>query len=123
MKKEKKNLSKISRMDFIKLFFRSLLFVVVFFLYIYNRTRGVEGFLEFLNRQPLVVFLVWLVFVIEMFLRFFPSKMESLDAKSSFISFLESGRNIHNLSFNREREQDPLPCFGFFLMESLRSFF
>lgn len=102
-------------MDFIKLFFRSLLFVVVFFLYIYNRTRGVEGFLEFLNRQPLVVFLVWLVFVIEMFLRFFPSKMESLGCQKQFHKFFRKRKEYTQPKLQSRKRTGSVALFWIFL--------
>ena len=89
MNKKRTKISKISKMHFLKLLFRSSLFLLVFVLYIMNRGQNSEGFIPFISRYPLFTFIIWLVFVIEMLIRFFPSKVESLGCQKQFDTFFK----------------------------------
>ena len=81
---KKHKMSKISVMHYSKLFFRSALFLIALALYIINRISGTGEYFGGLDKKPAILIFIWLVFVIEMILRFFPSKMESMGCQKQF---------------------------------------
>lgn len=80
----KKALSKTSSMHYAKLVFRSTLFIVALIVYIYNRIYGTGEYFGGLDKRPFILTFIWLVFVLEMVLRFFPSKIESMGCQKQF---------------------------------------
>lgn len=80
-KQRKVSLSAISIMHYWKLCFRSLLFLSVLLLYIFEKPSSVTALSAF--RWELLV--IWILFVIEMILRFFPSKQESMGCQKQFL--------------------------------------
>ena len=72
-----KKISKISALHIVKLILRSLLFVTVLVFYILDRT-------DVLKYNELLLAVVWIFFVVEMLLRFFPSKLESMGCQKQF---------------------------------------
>lgn len=70
-------LSAISLLHYIKLGLRSLLFLAVLIFYVLDKTAVLSTF------YPLPI-LIWIIFVVEMFLRFFPSKLESIGCQKQF---------------------------------------
>ena len=79
----KRKLSLISLLHYWKLFFRSALFLTALVLYIIDRINGAPLYEEVL-RRPLITTVIWLVFVVEMILRFFPSRLESMGCQKQF---------------------------------------
>ena len=77
MMKRKIKLSPISCMNYGKLVLRSVLFLLVLVFYIIGRVTELKDFYIL----PIVV---WLFFVVEMILRFFPSKLESMGCQKQF---------------------------------------
>lgn len=96
--KRRISISKISAMHYFKLAFRSLIFLVAAVEYIYARINDLQmrenGKLKFL----LVV--IWFVFALEMALRFFPSKLESMGCQKVF------ARNFRPVKIPRKRPND-----------------
>ncbi len=85
--KHKHRLSKISGLHYIKLVGRSLLLLGTLVLYIVTRVQGREFSLSFANADILsMLFLgfIWIIFAVEMILRFFPSKHESMGCQKQF---------------------------------------
>ena len=72
-----KKISKISALHIVKLILRSLLFITVLVFYILDRT-------DVLKYNELLLAVVWIFFVVEMLLRFFPSKLESMGCQKQF---------------------------------------
>lgn len=72
-----KKLSKISILHYVKLIERSLLFIAVLVTYILDKT-------EILTYRAIIPSFVWVFFVVEMFLRFFPSRLESMGCQKQF---------------------------------------
>lgn len=72
-----KKISKISALHIVKLILRSLLFLAVLVFYILDRT-------EVLTYNAILPAIVWIFFVVEMFFRFFPSKVESMGCQKQF---------------------------------------
>jgi len=73
----KRKLSKISLLHYVKLLLRSFLFFAVLVFYILYRTDVLKNF------TPLLV-VVWVFFIVEMLLRFFPSRLESMGCQKQF---------------------------------------
>ncbi len=84
MKKHKFRISKISFLHYVKLIFRSALFVGALILYIICRVEKKTDFFQGSAEKPFIIGLVWMVFVVEMILRFFPSKLESMGCQKQF---------------------------------------
>lgn len=78
--KKRIRLSAISVMHYWKLCFRSILFLVTLCLYIVAKPEGMKDLAAF--RGYLIV--IWILFVVEMILRFFPSKLESMGCQKQF---------------------------------------
>ena len=73
----KNKISKISGLHYVKLILRSLLFLAVLVFYILDRT-------EVLTQNAVIPMIVWTFFVVEMLLRFFPSRLESMGCQKQF---------------------------------------
>lgn len=77
MGKSRTHLSKISSIHLVKLILRSILFIAVLVFYILDRT-------EITAHNAILPITVWIFFVVEMILRFFPSKLESMGCQKQF---------------------------------------
>lgn len=82
MKKHK--LSHISVLHYFKLFFRSLLFLAATMLYIINRVQRTDDVFGGMENNIWLLAIIWLVFLVEMIFRFFPSRMESMGCQKQF---------------------------------------
>jgi hypothetical protein len=95
-KKRRFNLSKVSLLHYIKLLYRSALFVALLVVYIIDKVNGTGVFsldpkdpesLSRLLAAPsvyIVLGIVWVVYVVEMILRFIPSRLESPGCQKVF---------------------------------------
>ena len=85
-------MSKIVWMHYVKLIFRSVIFLSAFILYIYNHIHETgESFGGFENSHILLGF-IWMVFIVEMVLRFFPAKLESMGCQKQFVkNYVKTG--------------------------------
>lgn len=77
-KKKQKKMSRIVVMHYVKFIFRSLLFVSATGLYLYNRICNTGKSFGGLEENHWVLGVIWAFFFVEMILRFFPSKYESV---------------------------------------------
>ena len=82
MKKIK--LSAISMIHYFKLIFRSMLFAAALAIYIINRSLQTGETFGGLEDNRIILGIIWVVFVLEMVLRFFPSGMESMGCQKQF---------------------------------------
>ena len=84
--------TKIIILHYIKLIYRSAMFIMLLVYYIYSRIKGKETIISQAEKMPVVILIVWLIFTIEMALRFFPSKYESPGCQKQFASnYIKSG--------------------------------
>ena len=83
----KKKLTRICALHYVKLTLRSLLFIAVLVTDILHRT-------EILTYHAIVPMIVWVFFIIEMLLRFFPSKFESMGCQKQFGRNFEPVRGV-----------------------------
>ncbi len=84
MKKNKFRLSKISFLHYIKLIYRSALLIGALISYIICRMENRTDFFKNIDQKPLIILVVWVVFVVEMIFRFFPSSLESMGCQKQF---------------------------------------
>ena len=83
-KAKKIKLSRISALHYYKLVFRSLLFVWALVMYILARGEGRVFDINNPGVYEPVMWVVWAVFAVEMVLRFFPSRWESMGCQKQF---------------------------------------
>ncbi len=92
-------MSYISILHFIKLIFRSCLLVAAAISYAVNRMQQSGNLIFDAEHRPFILFLIWLIFVIEMVFRFFPSRVESMGCQKQF------KRNYKPTSVQKEKRQ------------------
>ena len=84
MTSKKVRLSKISALHYFKLVFRSILLICATISYIVNRIHNSGKIFGEIERLPIILGVIWIVFVLEMLLRFFPSNAESMGCQKQF---------------------------------------
>ena len=82
--KKRRPLSKISILHYFKLVFRSGLFIAATVLYIIHRIHHTDSFFGGYEKEPALLGFIWLVFLVEIILRFFPSSIESMGCQKQF---------------------------------------
>ncbi len=70
----KRKISIVSVLHYIRLGYRSVLFFMLLFSYIRYRLYNGKTIAESMENAPAVLYVTWVVFIVEMVLRFFPSK-------------------------------------------------
>ena len=83
-KKKKIRLTPVSILHYIRLVYRSALFLACGVIYIMCRINGEPFLLEQTGRATWIVRLIWFVFVLEMIGRFFPQRLESPGCQKVF---------------------------------------
>ena len=88
----KKKLTTVSILHYVRLVYRSVLFIILLIGYIQYRLRDAEAVTTRLEQQPVILTVTWAVFVLEMVLRFFPSRFESPGCQKQFPrNYIKSG--------------------------------
>ena len=91
--KRGKRISTVSTLHYIRLFYRSVLFFALLISYIRFRLKGGEMVTESVEKTPVVLYATWVVFSVEMIMRFFPSKYESPGCQKQFAcNYMKSGK-------------------------------
>ena len=89
----KRKLTPVSIQHYVRLFYRSVLFVLLLISYILYRVQKGEEITSQLESRPVILIVTWSVFVFEMILRFFPSRFESPGCQKQFArNYIKSGR-------------------------------
>ena len=82
----------VSALHYFRLFYRSVLFLLLLFWYIKFRVQNGEQVTVLLEKRPAILIVTWAVFVFEMVLRFFPSRYESPGCQKQFAqNYIKSG--------------------------------
>ncbi len=76
--------TKIVLLHYYKLIFRSILFIIATVLYVYNKINGSGESFGGFEQNHIVLAFIWIIFVVEMILRFFPSDLESMGCQKQF---------------------------------------
>ncbi len=79
-----KKLTPITKMHYAKLIYRSALFLAALVIYVFGKLKSSETANEGFFATYLILGIVWLVYAVEMLLRFFPSKLESPGCQKQF---------------------------------------
>lgn len=79
-----KKFSRISLIHYWKLVFRSCLLIAAFVIYILDKSKGVAKPLIRSDIPAPIIVAIWWIFIIELFLRFFPSNIESMGCQKQF---------------------------------------
>ena len=88
----RKKISIVSTLHYIRLVYRSVLFVLLLISYIRYRVFSDDPVLERIEKIPVIIYVTWAVIVIEMVMRFFPSKYESPGCQKQFArNYIKSG--------------------------------
>ena len=77
-------MSRISKMHYFKLVFRSLLFLAATASYIFNRIRNSGKVFSGVEDKPIFLMFIWIIFAVEIVFRFFPSSVESMGCQKQF---------------------------------------
>ncbi len=85
-------LTPVSILHYVKLVYRSLIFLACAGLYVYGKIKGVESLISPIKNNHPITYVVLAVYAIEMLLRFFPSKLESPGCQKQFArNYIKSG--------------------------------
>ena len=85
-------LTKVTVYHYIRLVYRSILFILLLIHYISYRLKGGSEITASLEERPVILVVMWFVFVLEMIFRFFPSKIESPGSQKQFAkNYIRSG--------------------------------
>lgn len=79
--RRKHKLTAVSTLHYVKLVYRSALFLAALGAYLYHRIAGTG---RRLTDEYILLGIIWLVYAVEMVLRFFPSKLESPGCQKQF---------------------------------------
>ena len=86
-------LTAVSVYHYIRLVYRSLLFILLLIGYVRYWLKQSAAITEHLDQRPVIVLVVCVVFAVEMVLRFFPSRYESPGCQKQFArNYIKSGR-------------------------------
>ena len=101
MSNRRKKLTKVSILHFVRLIYRSLLFILLLIHYIQYRIQLKEGFVSELEKRPWIIIITVIIFTVEMILRFFPSGFESPGCQKQFArNYIKSGKTDIIISDN-----------------------
>ena len=99
--KNKKKISIVSTLHYIRLIYRSALFIMLLISYIRYRLLNEASVIESAEKMPAIIYITWAVFVGEMIMRFFPSKYESPGCQKQFArNYIKSGCTEISISDN-----------------------
>ncbi len=90
--KSKKRISVVSALHYVRLGYRSALFILLLVSYIRFRLFSDPSVIERVETLPTIIYVTWAVFVVEMIMRFFPSRYESPGCQKQFArNYIKSG--------------------------------
>ncbi len=91
----------VSLVHYIRLFYRSVILIVLLVCYVMNKLEGRGSIIDMIESMPQVIWIVWVVFVMEMIFRFFPSRFESPGCQKQFArNYQKSGKTDVQISDN-----------------------
>ena len=90
--KNKKRISVVSTLHYIRLVYRTALFIMLLIGYISFRSFNEVSIVDKVENMPVILYITWAVFAAEMVMRFFPSKYESPGCQKQFArNYIKSG--------------------------------
>ena len=96
-----RKLTLVSTVHYVRLVYRTILFIWLLVDYILYRIHQGVPIAARLEQRPAILIVIWAVFVFEMILRFFPSKIESPGCQKQFsCNYIKSGNTEISISDN-----------------------
>ena len=87
-----KKLTAVSLFHYFRLIYRSVLFVLLLIAYISLRVQGRTDLMTQVDQRPAIPGILFLIFTLEMILRFFPSRLESPGCQKQFAgNYIKTG--------------------------------
>ena len=94
-------LTPVMTLHYLRLIYRSAIFIALAVLYIIHRFAGGEDIEQYIESRPLIISIIWVVFTIEMIMRFFPSKIESPGCQKQFAkNYVKTGKTQIDIQDN-----------------------
>ncbi len=84
MNRTKRKMTKTVAMHYVKLVFRSILFLAATSVYVYNKLHNTGNLFGGFEEKSFLIGFIWVFFAVEMVLRFFPAKIESMGCQKQF---------------------------------------
>lgn len=81
---KKRKISLISTLHYVKLGYRSVLFLLAFAMYVVSRVENDGALFRGFEEKNWLLLLIWTVYAVEMIARFFPSRVESMGCQKQF---------------------------------------
>ena len=92
-KKLRQRLTAISTLHYIRLVYRSALFLAFAGFYVASLLTGRGNIKDMLDQHPVLLGVIWTVFTVEMVQRFFPSRFESPGCQKQFArNYIKTGK-------------------------------
>ena len=92
---QKRKLTAVSMLHYFRLLYRSVLLIFLLIWYVRYRLQYSEEIIHILEKRSVILIVVWAVFVFEMILRFFPSRLESPGCQKQFAqNYIKTGNTI-----------------------------
>ena len=89
----RRTLTIVSILHYVRLVYRSLLFVMLLISYIIYRIHEGDPVTDAIEKRPVILVITWAVFAVEMIMRFFPSRFESPGSQKQFArNYIKSGQ-------------------------------
>lgn len=80
----KHKITNIVLLHYVKLLFRLSLFIPAIVMYVLNKVNHVKGTFGGFEQNTVVLSCIWIIFMLEMIIRFFPSRFESMGCQKQF---------------------------------------
>ena len=97
----KPKLTVVSSFHYLRLVYRSALFLAFLGMYLSFRLKGGAEISTVLESRPMILSLIWAVFMVEMVLRFFPSRLESPGCQKQFArNYVKTGKTTIDIQDN-----------------------
>ena len=88
----RRRISVVSTLHYVRLVYRSVLFLLLLISYIRYRSSGGDEITTLMERIPVLLVVTWAIFVGEMIFRFFPSRFESPGCQKQFArNYIKTG--------------------------------
>ena len=101
MKSNTIKLSAVSSLHYFKLFYRSVLLIVAALFYVTDRIGSRNGLYQGLQKHRWLLLIIWIIYAVEMILRFFPSRYESPGCQKQFTqNYVKTGRTNIDIQDN-----------------------
>ncbi|MBR5713154.1 MAG: hypothetical protein IKX54_06115 [Lachnospiraceae bacterium] len=98
---KRRKISVVNAVHYVRLVYRSALFILLLISYIRFRFYSDASVIESVEKMPTIIYVTWAVFVVEMIMRFFPSKYESPGCQKQFArNYVKSGRTEVSIADN-----------------------